>query len=279
MATGQAPSVTEGDIRAAIRALGLSQAVLCVHSSLRSFGWVEGGADTVIDALLAEGCTLLVPAFSADTYGVPPPPGPRPVRNAWDYDRFPGPTVGIGRIYTPASGAIERGLGAIPAAVIARPGRSRGNHPLNSFVALGPRATWLVAEQQPRRIYAPLEHLAEAGGSILLMGVGLTNMTFLHLAEQHAGRRSFVRWANDATGQPSPAEVGSCGEGFDNFAPMLAPLERRLTVGTSTWTAYPARETLLAAVAAIRANPALTHCADPRCQRCNDAIAGGPLDG
>jgi aminoglycoside 3-N-acetyltransferase len=271
-------SVTGGDIRVAIRGLGLSDQALCVHSSLRSFGWVEGGADAVIDALLAEGCTLLVPSFSADTYGVPPPPRPRPARNGWDYDRFPGPTSGIGRIYTSESEEIEVGLGAIPAAAIERLGRRRGDHPLNSFAAIGPRAAWLVAGQQPTKVYAPLERLTEANGWILLMGVGLTSMTFLHVAEQRAGRRLFVRWANDAAGKPAPAEVGSCGEGFGNFDPVLAPLARRSVVGRSIWTAYSARETLAAAVAAIRANPAMTHCDDPSCERCNDAIAGGPIE-
>ena len=276
---GVLPSgVTGDDIRAALRSLGLSGQVLCVHSSLRSFGRVAGGAEAVLDALLAQGCTVLVPSFTND-FEVPPPPGPRPARNAWDYDRFAGPTTGIGRVYTPESREIEAGLGAIPTAVVARAGRSRGDHPLNSFAALGPLAAWLVGEQQPRRVYAPLERLAEEGGWIVLMGVGLTSMTFLHLAEQRAGRRLFVRWANDAAGQPLAAKIGSCSSGFDALMPFLAPLARSIRVGQSEWLAFPARETLAAAVAAIRADPALTHCADPRCERCNDAVAGGPIEG
>lgn len=275
---GQAPTVTTADLRAAIVALGLAGRCLCVHSSLRSFGHVAGGSDAVLDALLAEGCTILVPAFT-DSYGVPPPPDQRPARNGWDYDRYAGPTGGIGRVYTPESGEIERGLGAIPAAVVARAGRSRGNHPLNSFAALGPRAAWLVATQRPHHVYAPLERLAEAGGWIVLLGVGLTRMTFLHLAEQRAGRNLFLRWANDAAGQPRTAEVGSCADGFDAFDAHLAPLVREITVGASHWRAYPARETLAATVAAIRADPAMTHCGDPECERCNDAVAGGPIGG
>ena len=271
-------AVTGGELRAAVVALGLAGRVLCVHASLRSFGRVAGGADTVLDALLAEGCTVLVPSFTND-FEVPPPPGPRPARNAWDYSRFAGPTAGIGRVYTPEGREIEAGLGAIPTSVIARAGRSRGDHPLNSFAAIGPRADWLIAEQRSRRVYAPLERLVEAGGWIMLMGVSLTSMTFLHLAEQRAGRRLFVRWANDAAGRPIAAEIGSCSEGFDNFAPFLAPLTRSIRVGQSEWRAFPARETLAAAVAAIRADPALTHCADSGCERCNDAVAGGPMGG
>jgi hypothetical protein len=109
-------------------------------------------------------------------------------------------------------------------------------------------------------------------------GVGLTSMTLLHLAESLAGRRRFVRWANDIHGQPVAWDVGGCSEGFDQFEPLLAPLAREVVVGTSRWRAFPAQATALAAAAAIRANPGMTHCPDPSCLRCRDAIAGGPAD-
>jgi hypothetical protein len=52
------------DSRGAARGLGLSHAPVCVHSSLRSFGHVQGGARTVIDGLRAENSTVLAPTFS-----------------------------------------------------------------------------------------------------------------------------------------------------------------------------------------------------------------------
>ncbi len=48
-------AVTRADVRAGIRRLGLAGLPLCVHSSLRSFGWVDGGPGTVISGLLDEG--------------------------------------------------------------------------------------------------------------------------------------------------------------------------------------------------------------------------------
>jgi aminoglycoside N3'-acetyltransferase len=57
-------TVTQSDVRRATQDLSLSGRPLCVHSSLRSFGWVQGGADAVINALLAEGCTVLVPTMT-----------------------------------------------------------------------------------------------------------------------------------------------------------------------------------------------------------------------
>src|SRR5689334_13410001 len=68
-------------VRQAVRALGLGQQPLCVHASFRSFGGVSGGPAAVVDGLLDEGCTVLVPTFSWG-YEVPPPPGLRPARNA-----------------------------------------------------------------------------------------------------------------------------------------------------------------------------------------------------
>src|SRR5262245_37114770 len=72
--------VTQVDLQKAIRTLDLSGQVVCVHSSLRSFGQVSGGARAVVQAFLDEGCTLLVPTFSYD-YTIAPPPHLQPPRN------------------------------------------------------------------------------------------------------------------------------------------------------------------------------------------------------
>ena len=46
--------ISQTEIEAALREVGLQAGdVALVHSSLSSMGWVEGGADAVIDALLA----------------------------------------------------------------------------------------------------------------------------------------------------------------------------------------------------------------------------------
>lgn len=114
------------------------------------------------------------------------------------------------------------------------------------------------------------------GGAIVMMGVGLTTMTFLHYAEQRAGRFPFVRWANGPDGTPVMVQNGGCSDGFEAFTPALARLERRTVVGDSVWRAFPASEALDSAVAAIARDPEITACPE-RCGRCTDAIAGGPI--
>lgn len=243
-------SVTEADVRDTVRALGLAGRALCVHASLRSFGWVEGGARTVVDAILAEGCTLLVPTFSGAAFEVWPDPPDLIPRNGWPAESRPERGPESSRIYSPASTEIDADMGAIPAAVLATPGRVRGDHPLDSFAAVGPLAHALVDGQGPRDVYAPLEALVASHGFVVLMGVGFERMTLLHLAEQRAGRALFVRWALGAAGEVVRARVGGCSEGFPRLAPILAPLTSETMVGASRWLAMPAADALSAAAAA-----------------------------
>jgi len=269
-------TVVQRDIQHSIRSLGLSGHPICLHSSLRSFGQVEGGAEVVVAAFLQEQCTLLVPTFSW-TFAVPPPLHLRPPRNGWNYPAFSIPTPGSGGIYRPACPDIDREMGAIPVTVVGWPKRARGNHPLCSFAAVGPLAGAIIADQSPLDVFAPLSALAQRDGTVLLAGVGLDKMTLLHLAEKVAGRTPFRRWAHDCHGQPMTVEVGSCSNGFANFEPYLQAVLTSTLVGQSEWKAYPARQALHDATVAIQANPSVTHCSEQTCERCNDAVAGGPI--
>ena len=163
-------------------------------------------------------------------------------------------------------------MGVLPRLVLERAERVRGNHPLVSFTALGPDAATLIATQSDRDPFAPLRELATSGGHVVLAGVGLTSMTLLHLAEQTAGREPFVRWAHDAAGIPTGVLAGGCSEGFDAFDDALASSE-----SDEGWQVYDAADTLAAATAAVRAEPRITMCGSPGCDRCRDAIAGGPI--
>ena len=267
--------VTQEDLQAAVRALSLSGQVVCIHSSLRSFGYVAGGAKAVIKAFLDEGCTILVPTFSS-VFEVPPPPHLQFERNGWNYSATSAPNTSQ-KVFTPEVLDIDDYMGVIPATVLSWPNHIRGNHPLDSFTAVGPHAVEIIGAQTPTDVYGPLAALTRMKGFVLLMGVGLERLTLLHLAEKEAGRTLFRRWANDAHGQTVVVEVGGCSEGFGKLDPYLRPLMREINVGQSKWTLLPVAQALTLAAAAIRTNPQITHCGLETCERCNDAVQGGPI--
>lgn len=267
-------------VRNAIDRLGLSGREVCVHASMRSFGErIVGGAQAILEAFLDSDCTVMAPAFSDDAYLVRPIRKYMPPRNSCgeDYAYF------LQREYRPhapfdvSSKEIDVDeMGVFAQTVLEHPRSARGYHPLNSFAAVGRRAEWLVEAQTPRDVYAPLKRLCEADGCVLLMGVDLTGATIIHHAEQLAGRTPFVRWALDAKGNEMPVLAGSCSDGFGIFSKMLAPYARTAEVGQSRWVCYNARDIVRVCREAILVNPMITHCGDPECARCRDAVLGGP---
>jgi len=268
-------TVRSRDITAAVRALGLQNRPVCLHSSLRSFGFVEGGALTVIQGFLDAGCTVMAPTFTYDNV-VAPPAEQSPPQNGYDYSRSSTAHTQPKSLYSPDSTEVSNDMGALPRVLVTLPGRVRGDHPLDSFSAVGPLAGTLISEQTGADVYAPFRHLAETGGYTVLMGVGLTRMTLLHEAERRSGRNLFWRWTLDKNGETVSVQVGGCSDGFEALAPALADLERSLHIGQSVWHVYPVQETLDRAAAAIRAQPDLTRCDDATCERCHDAAQGGP---
>ena len=157
------------DIVAGLRAIGLPEgATVLVHSSLRSFGHVRGGAGTVIEALLqAVGPrgTVLVPTLTgSEGLGPDNPP-------VFDVRRTPCWT------------------GRIPETFRQVPDALRSLHPTHSVAAIGPRAEQLLRdhEQSPTPCGAESPYgrlVAQEDSHIVFLGVGLwCNTTFHHLEE------------------------------------------------------------------------------------------------
>src|SRR6185369_15129767 len=77
-------SVTQSEIAEGLRRLGLSSNLVAVHSSLRSFGYVQGAQEAVISALQTVCRTVLMPGFQC-VANVLPPVEQRPEQNGCDY--------------------------------------------------------------------------------------------------------------------------------------------------------------------------------------------------
>jgi aminoglycoside 3-N-acetyltransferase len=220
---------------------------------------------------------MLVPAFS-DIFQVIPPENERIKRNGIDYNKMWWIDPKRKDVaYTPESKEINKDMGAIPAEIIRMKDRVRGKHPLDSFAAIGPYAQEIIKDQKPMDVYAPLRELALFNGFILLMGVGLNRMTAIHLAEQTAGRKMFIRWANGPDKKIIQAEIGGCSEGFEKLTGVLSVIEKKVKVGGSLWRVFSMTAFLKRAAAAIQLKPEITHCDKADCVRCNDMISGGPV--
>jgi len=263
--------IDKNDIYNIIIESGIGGKAVCLHSSLRSFGNVTGGADAVIEAFLEAGCTLLAPSFTYD-YQIPPLEEPK--QNGREDDYKPSNN---GKIYNPGINEIEPDMGAIPRAMVNTPGRRRGIHPTNSFVALGSDADELINSQTFEDVYAPFQKIMDKQGYIVMAGVDLTKMTAIHYAEQLSGRRLFIRWALDQTGDPVRIREGSCSEGFNRLLPFVADIEKQVNAGNSLWRIYPFNETVHAFTEAIRQDAGITHCSNQNCSCCNDIQKGGPI--
>jgi aminoglycoside 3-N-acetyltransferase len=156
--------IARADIVGGLRALGVGPGdLLQVHSSLSSLGFVEGGADTVVDALLelvAPGGTVMMPTFNHGAEHL------FDVRTSPSYN------------------------GAITEALRRRPQAVRSVHATHAYAAIGPLAAGLCAGHLQAGTFgmeSPLGKLAQRGGWILLLGVGMNRCTAAHLGERKAG--------------------------------------------------------------------------------------------
>tara|TARA_Y100000588_G_scaffold211902_1_gene226022 strand:+ start:4611 stop:5606 length:996 start_codon:yes stop_codon:yes gene_type:complete len=160
--------VSQADICRGLQALGLQSGDLVVtHSSLSSFGYVEGGAAAVVDALLetvGTAGTLIMPSHTG--------------LGKYDFGA-----------YDPSKTPVRKAIGAIPDTFWRRPGVRRGNYPpRHPWAAKGPLASPLIEYSEGHPIAAGhcldiLVAVADLGGYVLLLGCMNRNNTSMHSAQ------------------------------------------------------------------------------------------------
>ena len=180
-----ATHVSKGHIQAGLRRLGLTKGDnIGVHSSLSSFGYVEGGADTVIDALrevVSKEGTIVMPTHSANLEKVERSPEEIAVGVSWLYKILP---------YDPHKTPCT--TGSIPEAFRKRQDVRRSLHHAHSIAAIGPNAKAIV-EAGKKNVLDAWKHLLENNGYILLLGVDLGACTAMHLAEERVTLPNHIR--------------------------------------------------------------------------------------
>jgi aminoglycoside 3-N-acetyltransferase len=154
---------------------------LLVHTSLSKFGYIIGGAVTLIQALqevVSEG-SIMMPTQTGDNSNPEGWKNP-PVSTSW---------ISLIKEHTPAfDPAITptRGMGRVPELFRTMPGVVRSNHPIDSFAVWGKNKEGIVKAQPLAPAFgddSPLGYLVKNQGKVLLLGVGYESCTLLHYAE------------------------------------------------------------------------------------------------
>ena len=249
-----------------------------VHSSLSSFGYVVGGAQSVINALLDVCSTVLMPTFSG-IGRTTPPPGDRPLQNGSNYEYVASIQTKEVVPFDPESFGNESGIdaemGIIPREFLRQSGTLRSKHPSVSWAENGKDAEHFLHLHPPDDPNAPLKRLVEKGGYVLLIGIPLTRCTAVHLAQELAGRRPFIRWTLYKDGVVRRMREYGCSDGFSALEPCVKHLARTVQIGRCKAIAYPIREFVEVGSQKIKESPSITVCPE-RCERCIDAVKGGP---
>jgi aminoglycoside 3-N-acetyltransferase len=221
--------LTVSSLTREFQACGLAEGqTVLVHMAMSKLGWIIGGAEAVILALLGavgeSGTIMMVTNSSSNT-------------DPWEWQHPPVPEEWWQSIRdnTPAYNPLttpSRELGVVPELFRIWPGAVRSGHPAFSLAALGPNAEFLVSDHalnEDSGDRSPLGKLYELDGHVLLLGVDHWNNTSLHLAEFRAdypgkgnlrtgsamlvdGRR---QWVTYETLDTNPDDFGQIGDAFD----------------------------------------------------------------
>jgi aminoglycoside 3-N-acetyltransferase len=163
---------------------------LIVNTSMRSLGWVNGGAITYIQALqdaVGDTSSIVMPTQSGD-YSDP---------GCWRHPPIPAEWIAEVKRTMPAYDPAVTPtwcMGTVPELFRALPGVFRSNHPSGSFAAWGQDAKEIVSEHGVQRIgeESPVARLYDLDGRVLLVRVGYNRNTCFHFSEYRASTTRYV---------------------------------------------------------------------------------------
>ncbi|SDB64320.1 aminoglycoside N(3)-acetyltransferase [Butyrivibrio sp. INlla16] len=179
-------TVIMSDIVEALRKVGLQSGdTVMVHASLSQIGYVCGGAQAVIEALIEvvgdEG-TIMMPTQSWKN--LDPETGVHWDADEADWDKIRENWPAYDKAITPTNT-----MGAVAEMFRSWPGAIRSDHPARSVAAWGKHAKYLTENHDLSNIFgegSPIGKLYELGGKVLLIGVDYDKNTSIHLADVRA---------------------------------------------------------------------------------------------
>ncbi|MGE6631983.1 aminoglycoside N(3)-acetyltransferase [Bacillus sp. NPDC077027] len=189
---GQTEPVTKEQIKEELILLGVKKGMtLCVHSSLSSIGWVNGGAVAVIQALMeviTEDGTIVMPAQSLELSDPADWINPSVPKSWWKPIKDTMPAYDPA--YTPptAMGKIAETFWNFPDVI-------RSSHPNFSFTAWGKNREEIIRHHALSfglGEHSPLGRMYEKNAYVLLLGTQFDSNTAFHLAEYQIPNRDLM---------------------------------------------------------------------------------------
>jgi len=251
------------ELKQAFAALDISGKPVIVHASLKKFGEIRGGPQTVIQALLASCSGLIMPTF---TYKTMVTPGVGPSNNGITY----GSEKDLNKMAEPFRPDMppDKMMGVLPATLLLIKETIRTSHPILSYSGI--QADDILVTQTMSDPLAPIRALTEKDGWVVLINVDHTSNTSIHYAEKLAGRRQFIRWAL------TPDRIVECpcypgdSSGFDTIEEHIQSDTIRLDMEGGVFIqAMPLKRLIDVTVELIKKEPLALLCQREDCERCN----------
>lgn len=246
----------------AFQTLGLQNKPVIAHASLKPFGYIHGGAEAVLTAMLDCFSSVIMPTHTYKTKIIP---DVGPPNNGIIY----GNGVYKNKMALPfhLDLQVDPMMGVLPETLRKHPSATRTAHPILSFAGIN--ADDALFTQTLYEPLAPIGVLAEQDGWVLLINVDHTSNTSIHYAEKLAGRKQFVRWALvDDRVVECPNYPGD-SMGFQAIEEDISAETRRIEIGSAFIQAVPLKRLLEAVQNLIKKDPLALLCERTDCERCH----------
>jgi len=183
MARSELPIITRSRLVEDLGKLGVSSGqTVMFHASVKAIGWIVGGPDVVIQALLdvlgSEGTLMMYVGWEDSSYNLEEWPEDR--QRAYLQECPP---------FDPATSHAFRKWSILTEYLRTWPDAFRSSNPEASCAAVGAKARWITEDHPLQYGYgpsSPLAKLCEANGKVLLLGAPFSTITLLHYAEHMA---------------------------------------------------------------------------------------------
>jgi aminoglycoside 3-N-acetyltransferase len=252
----------------AFQELGLQGIPVIAHASLRPFGYIQGGAEVVLEAMLASFASVIMPTHTYKTMIIPdvgPPNNGIIYGSGTDKNKMAEPF----HLVMPA----DPMMGVLPDTLRCHPSAVRTAHPILSFAGIN--ADYTLFTQTLYEPLAPIRALAEQEGWAVLINVDHTVNTSIHYGEKLAGRKQFIRWglAEDRVVE-CPNYPGD-SRGFHAIEDHIRFDIRRVEIGEACIQAVPLKRLFEVVQRLIRKDPLALLCERIDCERCLAVRATG----